>query len=185
MKVVNNNAGLPEFFDVKEQKKKWFDTENCQLWDTKFTMFKRKHNWRRCGRCIWDKCSLNERALSRTSTKKHRVCDRCDFKLENYEFENTYKGILKAEDEVKSFQKSVSQSLAKDLQKKIDVPNNDESRQKEKKEYEEKIQNAMDDLQYVNKSKNLAIKIIKNADQRLDALKEAIEVLNTQKFLLT
>lgn len=185
MKIVNKLSGLPEFFDEKEQKKKWMDTENCQLCDSKFTFMKRKHNCRRCGRCLCDKCSKNERALSRHSIKKHRVCDRCDFKLENIEFENTYKGILKAEDEVSLIQKNISTTLSKEMNKKINITENDDELIKTNKEMEEKIKNLYEDLKYINKSKNLMTKNVKNAEQHIGSLNDALEDLRTQKYLLT
>lgn len=114
-------------------------------------------------------------------------------KLENFEFENTYKEILKAEDDIIKIQKkkiiqcekNISNSLNQETKAKQDVGDHDQDRQKERIEFEEKIENAMKDLQYVSKSKNLVTKNIKCADDRISTLKESLEVLQTQKYLLT
>lgn len=43
----------------------------------------------------------------------------------------------------------------------------------------------MDDLQYLNKNKNMVTKNIRYADQRILELKSILETLQTQKYLLT
>lgn len=113
-------------------------------------------------------------------------------KLENFEFEKVYKGILKAEDgiitmqkkKVIDFEKKISQTTTQEGKTKVDVKEKEEKRLKEKAEFEEKIQNAMEDLQYLTKSKNLVTKNIKNVEDHLNYLKNSIEELQTQKYLL-
>lgn len=61
----------------------------------------------------------------------------------------------------------------------------EETRMKDKQEFEDKINDAMEDLQYLNKSKNLVTKNVRNADKRIDDLKNSLEMLQTQKYLLT
>jgi len=43
----------------------------------------------------------------------------------------------------------------------------------------------MDDLQYLNKNKNMVTKNIRYADQRILEIKSILETLQTQKYLLT
>jgi DNA-binding transcriptional regulator YhcF (GntR family) len=50
---------------------------------------------------------------------------------------------------------------------------------------EEKIKSLYEDLKYINKSKNLMTKNVKNADQHIGSLNDALEDLRTQKYLLT
>ena len=100
VRIVNDSSGLPDYFDVDKAKDKWLDSKSCQLWDSKFGLMNSKHHCRRCGRCIWSKWSMQLRPLCKSSDKKHRVWDRWDFKLDNLEFENTYRSVLTAEDEI-------------------------------------------------------------------------------------
>lgn len=81
--------------------------------------------------------------------------------------------------------KKISSTINQELKTKQMCYEKEEKRLKEKKEFEDKINNAMEDLQYLNKSKNLVTKNIKNADQRIAELKNSLEVLQTQKYLLT
>lgn len=114
-------------------------------------------------------------------------------KLDNYEFENTYKEILRAEDDVVvmqkkkgiSTEKEISAAINLELKTKQELNEKNIKRQKDQAEFNEKIDNAMKDLQYVSKSKNLVTKNIKCADDRISTLKESLEVLQTQKYLLT
>jgi chromosome segregation ATPase len=81
--------------------------------------------------------------------------------------------------------KKISSAINQELKTKQMCYEKEEKRLKEKKEFEDKISNAMEDLQFLNKSKNLVTKNIKNADQRIAELKNSLEVLQTQKYLLT
>ena len=66
----------------------------------------------------------------------------------------------------------------------VEIPNNDEEREKEKKNFQEKLDNVIDEMKYVKKSNNFYIKNIKNADDRIKTLNENLETLRTQKYIL-
>lgn len=193
VRIISNGNGLPEFFDIEKIKSKWMESKTCQLCDIKFTLRNGKHHWRRCGRWIWSKCSTQERPLSRRDPKKYKVWDRCDLKLDNVQFENTYKGILRAEADIidmhdqkkREFEKQIKEAEAQIYKQGIINSENDEKRKADKTEYEEKTENAKSELTFLVRSKNLVTKNIKNADERIEELKRALDKLRTDKYTLT
>lgn len=114
-------------------------------------------------------------------------------KLDNYEFLNAYKGILKAEDDITTLQnqriieigKKITASHNQKLNVQRGLVEKDEERAIKKKELEDKINQLVEDLQYLNKSKNLNIKNITNADKRIAELNTTLENYQYQKFELT
>ena len=192
VRIVNDNSGLPEHFDVDKVKEKWLDSKSWQLWESKFGFMNSKHHWRRCGRWVWSKCSMQVRSLCKSSDKKHRVWDRWDFKLDNIEFENTYRSVLVAEDEIIDmheykkidFEKKIKESENKEIMQRNINNERNEKRKSDKVELEEKIDNTMKELQFINKSKNLLTKNIKNEDDRINELNIALDKLRQEKYRL-
>jgi len=58
----------------------------CMLCTQDFRLTLRQKNCSRCGKAICELCSNSKRRLSKISTKKYRVCDECDFMLDNCNF---------------------------------------------------------------------------------------------------
>ncbi|CAI2367570.1 unnamed protein product [Moneuplotes crassus] len=179
LKVKSSN--LPEHFDVKSVKKNYHDSETCQLCDKKFTLFIKKKNCNRCSRCICSDCGDNRRVLSLSDKKKYRVCDRCDFKLENSDFENKYKSILKAESDTISIQNSIIQKLTKELDEDVYIPDNTVEREQEKNEFDEKFNNDLETLQFINRNHTFYQKNLINANKRITDLDRNIENLKVKK----
>ena len=117
MNVAIISHDLPQFFDVDKIKNNWMDSDICQLWAIKFTFIVSKHHCRKWGRCICQKCSSNKRQLSRSDQKKYKVWDRCDFKLENLTFENTYKGVIKAQKDIQIMHEQKKRKFDREIDK--------------------------------------------------------------------
>jgi chromosome segregation ATPase len=110
-----------------------------------------------------------------SSSKKHRVCDRCNFNLDNKEHENLYTTIIRAEEDILNMQ----EQKRKDLEKKIREAENQEIKQKQINELQEskrrsdlheideKVNNTNSELLYINRSRKLVTKNVKNAEQRI------------------
>lgn len=128
---------------------------------------------------------MQVRRLWLSSDKKHRVWDRCDLKLDNQEFENTYKSIIRAEEDIIAMQ----EQKRKEFERKISEAENNEVKQRQinaiqesrrkalKDELDDKIQGATTEWKFITKSKNLVTKNIQNADERINEL-------NNGEFLL-
>lgn len=133
------------------------------------------------------------RALSNGDSKKYRVCDRCDLKLDNVQFENTYKGILRAEADIMAmheqkktdFENQIKEAEVQIVKQGLLNTENEKKRNVEFQEYSEKTENAKKEYHYLFKSKNLVTKNIKNAEERIEELKRALDKLRTDKFTLT
>ena len=82
------------------------------------------------------------------------------------------------------FEKKIKESENTEIiQRNINTEKN-EKRALEKGELEEKIDNTMKELQFLNKSKNLLTKNIKNEDDRTAELNIALEKLRQEKYKL-
>ena len=83
---------------------------------------------------------MQMRPLSKGNDKKYRVCDRCDLKLDNFEFENTYKSILKSEEDIikmheqkkREYEKKISQAENQEIKQKKINKEHDEQRELQK-----------------------------------------------------
>uniref|UniRef100_A0A7S3NB90 Uncharacterized protein n=1 Tax=Euplotes harpa TaxID=151035 RepID=A0A7S3NB90_9SPIT len=128
---------------------------------------------------------------ARPARNKHRVCDRCDMKIENFNFINAYKNMLKAEDDVVTLQKlntiSIEKKIAsafnQELKAKQYTYEREDQRTKDKSEYENKINNSMEDLQFINKNKSLYIKTIQIEEEKIEELNRTLESLQSQKLM--
>ena len=84
---------LPQHFDVKAKYVARGDHARCQLCEAQFTSNLRKirvlkdqnpvRYCKRCARAVCNVCSENERQLSKSDTARYRVCDQCDYEMEN------------------------------------------------------------------------------------------------------
>ena len=92
---------------------------------------------------------------------------------------------MKAEEDVKEIQESINRRLGKELEEKVEIPNKDRERKKDLQDFQEKYDNSVEDLKYVGKNNNLYVKNVKYADERIKTLKDNLEELKTQKYLLT
>jgi len=61
--MMNMFEALPETFD--EKKITFNDLNNCEICYIKFTALNRKHHCRKCGKTVCNKCSNNQRPLSK------------------------------------------------------------------------------------------------------------------------
>lgn len=75
--------------------------------------------------------------------------------------------------------------MTKEIKTKKEIEQNRESRFKAFREFEDKIDSTTEDLKYLNKSKNLVQRNVRNAELRISSLRDNIEELQTQKILLT
>ena len=75
--------------------------DNCELCDAPFTrkakLFKRnpERNCKKCAKSICESCSESSRQLSRADPKRVRVCDLCDYEIENFKLKNSLESISK------------------------------------------------------------------------------------------
>ncbi|MES1911540.1 MAG: hypothetical protein MHM6MM_003955 [Cercozoa sp. M6MM] len=61
-----------------ESRDHWHEnTEACERCDTRFSMTKRRHHCRQCGRCVCAQCAKNKMVVSGCGDKPARVCDDC------------------------------------------------------------------------------------------------------------
>ena len=78
---------LPDTFDRSTVVRN--PTDNCMLCDAPFTkrIVMRNRNpirhCKRCGRSICAVCSDTKRQLSKDDPEKFRVCDRCNYEMDN------------------------------------------------------------------------------------------------------
>lgn len=139
-----NIENLPDSFDVSKTYEKRKDSETCNLCDASFTkkmqLFGRnpKRHCKRCARCVCDVCSENKRQLSKNNHKTFRVCDRCDFEMDNFklikDLENVEKTsldkieildshkmqLVENKDQLEQNQTAASSNLQDRLQEKYD-----------------------------------------------------------------
>ena len=180
VRVINTDLGLPDNFDIDKVKENWKDSKKCQICEAKFKLTKGKHHCRRWGSCVCSKCSNQERRLSKSNPKTYRVCDICDFKIDNQEFENTYKWLILAEEDILDNQNANSEKIINNTsqaetnaikkQKMVSIEKSKHNIHID--EIEEKIAEAEKNLTFLQRSKRFVGKNIKNNDEMISALKE-------------
>jgi len=86
-----NLASLPETHDHKAIKKNRVDAAECTLCFAPFTKKLKvlnrnpQRHCKKCGKAVCEVCSTSKRQLSKTLADKLRVCDKCDFDMDNEE----------------------------------------------------------------------------------------------------
>jgi hypothetical protein len=81
--IDTENKDLPDEFD--EKKVQFHEKDNCEICILKFNTSNRRHHCRRCGKSVCNKCSANQKALSKSDSKTlYRICDACDTEIQNY-----------------------------------------------------------------------------------------------------
>ncbi|RWS07751.1 zinc finger FYVE domain-containing protein 16-like protein [Dinothrombium tinctorium] len=87
------NSVLEEDFVVGKYKPFWIpdnDAPSCMSCDTKFTVIKRRHHCRACGKVLCSQCCNSKAKLPYLSNKEARVCSVCLPLLSNVEDENSH-----------------------------------------------------------------------------------------------
>ena len=80
---------LPKKHDTKKLKQKRQERDNCELceapFSTKYAILNRNpvRHCKRCGKAICHVCSEGFRRLSQSDPEAYRVCDLCDFEMDN------------------------------------------------------------------------------------------------------
>lgn len=85
----------------------------------------------------------------------------------------------------KDYDKKIQEAENSIIKQRNNNSENESKRLADKSEYDEKVQSATNELKFLNKSKNLVTKNIKNADDRIETLKQASDKLRTEKLALT
>lgn len=131
------------------------------------------------------------RVLSKMNTKKFRVCDRCDFKLDNFEFENTYNFIMKAQEGIIDvnhmkaieYDKKISNGLDQNLVTTQYMYENKEKRLREKKAADDQLQEIQNLLAEQKKSK-YCLNTLMHSKFSLYYLITCLEIQESQEILL-
>ena len=104
--VPENFEDLKEDHDLRRIKEKRDETAtNCELCDAEFSnkislrLVNRNpiRHCKHCGRAICDVCSKSRRQISKNDPEKYRVCDQCDFEMDNVQLKKNLKAVNKAQ----------------------------------------------------------------------------------------
>ena len=91
---------LPDTFDKSKVKRKPKDT--CMLCEAPFTgnlvIVNRNpiRHCKRCGKSVCQVCSESFKRLSKDDPVAYRICDQCDFEMQNWEVTNNLKQVKEA-----------------------------------------------------------------------------------------
>ena len=94
-----NTDNLPDNHDLKNINAKRKPADNCMLCDALFTTKMRLLNrnpirhCKKCGKSICEVCSDQKRQLSSQATEKYRICDLCDFEMDNEQLMKNLKHV--------------------------------------------------------------------------------------------